>query len=289
MPSAAPVSPDVKKISTFDVPVFASRVGDGSLNVGLREAVLRMRADSPGVTVSNRGGWHSERDLQDWPDPAVGRLLGHIDAVLSEVVRQTVDDPGPELLDGWLIRAWANVNTRGASNDSHSHFWGMRRTAWSGVYYVDPGSSSSGAGVEGETVFEDRVGVPRPIEADGRPFGGELTVTPEAGMLLLFPGTLRHRVEPYRGDSERITIAWNLYHPRFAVPLYSDDGVREVGLVLPARLRRLGSLIERVVPPARGRVEYAEGPHTYGGEWARSFRRELTERGARPLRNGARA
>lgn len=276
--------PDVRPIGEFSVPIFAGLVGDGELNDQLRQAVLAERKKSGGVNVSNRGGWHSNRDLQDWEHPGVGRLLGHIDAALREVVRHTVDDPDPELLEGWLIRAWANVNTRGASNDSHSHFWGMRRTMWSGVYYVDPGSSTDGAAVEGQTVFEDRIGVPRVLGEDGRPFGRELVVAPQAGRLLLFPGTLRHRVEPYRGDGERITIAWNLYHPLFAVPLYPDDGVRRAGVVLPAHWRRVGRLIERLVPQMEGRIEYERGPQSYDEEWVRSFSRELAERGARPLR-----
>jgi hypothetical protein len=40
--------------------------------------------------------------------------------------------------------------------------------------------------------------------------GKSLSVTPEAGTCVLFPGWLSHAVALYRGESPRISVAFNL-------------------------------------------------------------------------------
>jgi hypothetical protein len=47
---------------------------------------------------------------------------------------------------------------------------------------------------------------PRP----GNVHGGKEVITPEPGLLIMFPGWLQHYVNAYYGDGERISIAWNL-------------------------------------------------------------------------------
>jgi hypothetical protein len=66
--------------------------------------------------------------------------------------------------------------------------------------------------------LEDPIGIARTSENNGDAFVHEVEITPGPGLMVLFPSTLRHRVEPYRGDSQRITIAWNLFHSRFHIP-----------------------------------------------------------------------
>ena len=53
-------------------------------------------------------------------------------------------------------------------------------------------------------------------------FERELTVVPEAGLMVGFPATLRHYVTPHAGDRERITIAFNLKHHGFVIPRYPE-------------------------------------------------------------------
>ena len=73
--------------------------------------------------------------------------------------------------------------------------------------------------------LEDPIGIARPSENNGDAFVHEVEITPEPGLMVLFPSTLRHRVEPYRCDSRRITIAWNLFHSRFHIPnVGGEDG-----------------------------------------------------------------
>ena len=43
----------------------------------------------------------------------------------------------------------------------------------------------------------------------GNVHGGKEIVRPEPGLLMVFPAWLNHYVNPYHGDGERISIAWN--------------------------------------------------------------------------------
>jgi uncharacterized protein (TIGR02466 family) len=187
------------------------------LNAQLRAAILARMAADPGQKKgkTNVGGWHSENTLQHWPEPCFKELLGWIDVAVRTLVLWTVNDAPKELFEGWDKEAWANVNRYGHYNRSHDHT--LRGTLWSGIYYVEPGGGADPAAVGGLTQFEDS-NAPAIKGADGRPVLWEFAVQPCAGQMVLFPSTLRHRVDPYLGHDLRITVAFNLRHPGFAPP-----------------------------------------------------------------------
>lgn len=208
----------------FRIPIFQWQIDEADdLNAQLRDAILQQYESTDGIQVSNRdGGWHSKKNLQDWSAPGVEQFMRHIGSGVRDIVRQTVDEPERAHLDNWLIEAWANVNVKGARNESHAHGGRKRPTLWSGIYYLDSGMADGGGDIQGGTVFEDRIGVPRAMDDTDYAVPQEEVIEPESGLMVMFPSTLHHRVEPYLGDTRRITIAWNLYHPRFRVPCYDE-------------------------------------------------------------------
>lgn len=183
-----------------------------TINAGLREAVARRRASSLGVVKTNRGGWQSDTDLQTWDEPAVQELLRRISLLAREyLARQGADDP--RFASGWQVRAWANVNGHGAFNRSHDHLG--QRSFISGIYYVDVGDIESGAVGGGRTRFEDWTHVALPLEAPA--IGRDVFMAPRNDRMVLFPASLMHSVEAYQGHAQRVTIAFNLYHPGLQV------------------------------------------------------------------------
>jgi len=88
-----------------------------------------------------------------------------------------------ELQEGAIDSWWFNVNTQGERTGWHAHMhW-----AKVGVLYVQvPGG-----------LIEFRQG------------GAYWTETPQAGDLLVFPGSLEHRVLPNTSEQVRISIAFN--------------------------------------------------------------------------------
>lgn len=236
-PGSVP-DPEVSQTEIGVSPIFTHVLPDcAGLNARLRRVILDRMVISPGLKKSNCGGWQSERNLQLWDDPAIGILLERIQAMLRSVVRQTVDDPGDELLRDWDVEAWANVNQLGDTVAAHTHSGGVNM--WAAIYYVDTGESGDTVS-SGFTRFMDMGGTPRPVGNHARPADGlktprvsmerqercaepewygdhDLQLQPVAGKMVMFPATLPHYVTSYLGTGKRITIAMNLRHTKFVV------------------------------------------------------------------------
>jgi len=113
---------------------------------------------------------------------------------------------GSKAFQGTLsVSAWATLCRAGAYHAPHSH----PDSAWSGVYYVDPGAGSADQPLSGILEFLDpRAGV-EAVTAPGDPYGEPFRVRPQAGLLVIFPSWLYHWVHPYTGQTPRIAISFN--------------------------------------------------------------------------------
>lgn len=194
--------------------------GSDSLNRSLKDVVLAKRGVTPGVVKTNRGGWQSASDLQDWSDTPVVELLERIKQLAAQYVAELIGRRDADFDTGWKIRAWANVNGKGHFNRSHDHL-GIG-SYLSGIYYVDVGDIGSNIGAKGRTVFEDRTHVAIDVNRSPDVLRRDFCMTPRNGRMVLFPAALMHSVEPYEGERPRITIAFNLFHPGLAVPRLDD-------------------------------------------------------------------
>jgi uncharacterized protein (TIGR02466 family) len=190
--------------------------GSEGLDQGLKDVVLAKRRASAGVVKTNRGGWQSAADLQDWSDPPIRQLLGRIEDLAKHYVVRLFGGSDAHFDTGWSIRAWANVNEKGHFNRSHDHLG--RHSYLSGIYYVDVGDIGSNIEAKGRTVFEDRTHVAIDVNRSPDDLRRDFYMTPSNGRMVLFPAALMHHVEPYEGEGPRITIAFNLLHPGLAVP-----------------------------------------------------------------------
>ncbi|MBB5019755.1 uncharacterized protein (TIGR02466 family) [Chitinivorax tropicus] len=187
-----------------------------ALNEALRDVVLQKRETTTGVVKTNRGGWQSDTNLQEWGDPATQQLIARILTLVKEYVIRQIGRDDPAFDSGWKIRAWANVNEKGHFNRTHDHLG--RHSFFSGVYYVNVGDIESGHAGGGRTRFEDWTRVAIDTNQNADPLRRDYLMTPRNGRMLMFPASLMHSVEVYGGDTQRITIAFNLYHPGFGVP-----------------------------------------------------------------------
>lgn len=186
------------------------------LNAELRAAIMARFETSPGLVSSNRNGWHSKWDLHRWPEPCVAELMAMIQASSSQLAAHFL--PGKSLTQNWTIRkCWANVNPAGGYNQAHHHIG--PGALLSGVYYVDIGDCPDPQ-FAGRTILQDRSGGALPKHPD--PLSREYAITPKPGVLVLFPAALYHYVEPYRGKSRRISIAFDLGHTELDALYYPD-------------------------------------------------------------------
>lgn len=158
--------------------------------------VLRMRAASP-LTAgrTNRSGWNSE-DMAVLDRPMFEPLRAAVQQGCASALRE-MGLPGVR----FALQSWVNLHDRGGFNFLHVH----EGSLLSGSFYlsVPPGS--------GRFVFRD----PRPGVIHGCIKGSvpngcvDIHLTPEAGLLVLFPCWMEHYVEPHADDAPRIVIAFN--------------------------------------------------------------------------------
>ncbi len=218
------ILPTAEKIDINPVPIMKYQIENpDSLCAELKKVILKRKEQHEGIEVSNVGGWHSSKDLETWDAPCIRELTKHIQNLVKEMVLRTVKNPTEEHLTGWTIESWANVSGAGASNRSHDHGY---KNMWSGFMSVDSGFGEESKVDTGFTKLEDRSGTANEMIHNKDPFSREYCVKPQKGLMLLFPATLKHYVEPYKGKSVRISIAYNLKHRPggFVIPKYPDTG-----------------------------------------------------------------
>ena len=201
--------PDVTTL--FGTPVVLFDLPEApTLNVELRAAIAQRQKTHPGTQHSNLGGWQSSWDMERWGGAPAIKLLAFGRNTANRV---TTDREGKPVAIVWRANMWANVNRSGHANEFHSH----PGSFWSGVYYVDDGGIADDLSLGGELEFMDPRG-PGPamyaphlaFGAAGLSVGANEMVRPKAGRLVMFPAWLLHQVRPYKGNGERISIAFNL-------------------------------------------------------------------------------
>jgi len=195
----------------FSTWIYLCENGPNHLNAGLEELAHRLMQD-PGKASrrTNCGGWHYAFDLFKLEEPVVAEFreeMGqHVQAFLNHFRPDSRKKKDPFRLEGWI-----NVNRAGDHNVLHCH----PGCFLSATYYVKIPPAMEG----GEIVFRDPRGpavamyeTPG-IELPWVGSGMGIPFSPATGHLLLFPSWLEHRVEPFEGSGERISIAFNVRNP----------------------------------------------------------------------------
>ncbi|MBI1396438.1 MAG: hypothetical protein GC151_10700 [Betaproteobacteria bacterium] len=205
VPQTRMTTPVLKGVEPlFFTPLVSFQIPDSeALNRRLLEEIGMRRGTSEGVHVSNQGGWHSEPDLFERPEPGFRALCTHILAALGSATAAIA--PGFDMRSAAVhCEGWVNVNGPGAYNTPHDHpGW-----AWSGTYYVRVPADTTGRSGSFELI-DSRTNV-RVVTVEGANcFAGKYTVRPQAGLMIIFPSYVRHWVYPNESRDERVSIAFN--------------------------------------------------------------------------------
>lgn len=197
----------------FSAPFLRLQWPDATgLNEQLKSLILDKSIAVDSVRQSNKGGWQSAKDLQNWNEACVERFLAMAALAISKITSSCVgEDVARELEGEWKISAWANVNRYSNYNGLHAHVGGF----WSGVYYVSAGKANDSCSQEGWISFRNPTIAPlaisnlQPPPAIAGIFRTKFNVKPLDGLMLLFPSWLEHYVHPYFGVEPRISISWD--------------------------------------------------------------------------------
>jgi uncharacterized protein (TIGR02466 family) len=169
------------------------------------------RIDS-GVAVdskSQQGLYESNFDLFLDPHPSVANLVRFISNAVATAVAIANDrqvDANSLVVE--YVDSWYHISNEGGFHDAHFH----HGCSWCGIFYLQVGNTGrqgSGAPNGGSRFYS-----PLGLGGGYRDFGNKYlhsSVDPkvEDGMLLIFPSYLLHSGLPYRGDVDRIVIAFN--------------------------------------------------------------------------------
>lgn len=176
----------------------------------IADTILEREKQSTSVGRSNVKGWHSDDDFFDWDTPEINKLH---DCCKQAVIHMTDACATNPLWEAPLkLLAWANLLRAGSFNAVHDH----SECAWAGVYYVQTGVVAPEDGASGLLEFVDPRAAVTGGLTPGDPFDMDGRITPRDGLLVIFPGWLKHIVYPFaqEGDGVRISIAFNAHYNR---------------------------------------------------------------------------
>ena len=186
----------------FSTPIWSSKiknyqtVNDNMLNY----ITYLQKKDSDGVIKSNFKGWHSKNfDMKDEePKKFIEEIKTNINTAINDM------DWDLQTQEVKISNMWAIINTKGSLNQKHHH----SNSDLSAAYYVSAEKNC------GDIIFFD----PRPAKVYKHPIAKNPnilnatinSISPEPGMLILFPSYLEHSVNPNLSDHKRIVISFNL-------------------------------------------------------------------------------
>ncbi len=241
---------DLEVIPAFPTLIGRLRIPDAdAMNRDLRALIIAEEEQYASLGRSNIGGWHSRPDFLIRPDSAVSALNAWLTWALRKMIDATA---GTDTFTSPLSAfGWATICRAGAYHAPHSH----PDSAWSGVYYVDPGTDSRDQPLSGVLEFLDpRAGV-EAVTAPGDPYGDPFRVRPEAGLLVLFPSWLYHWVHPYTGQTPRIAVSFNATQAPVAEVCTSTPGLGHNGTRVVVRARDQSPISVQLAEGENGRVD----------------------------------
>jgi uncharacterized protein (TIGR02466 family) len=179
-------------------PVWECPVSDID-NKSIAEYCSKLKNETEGVTISNRGGWHSDELKSPIPSD-LERLFNDLTVFVNDVSSRYTGT-NELILGNW----WVNINGKHDYNMPHDH----QNSILSGVYYVsvpdkDMGDLILHRGDSAEFFLTSKV-------SREQTMSNALSVRclVDESKFYLFPSWVKHSVERNNSDSERISIAFN--------------------------------------------------------------------------------
>lgn len=209
-------------VPMFAVPMVETQHPDcRALNEQLRSIVLSQETQggkyanpNPSMKGPREHLFESDFTFFAQTDPAIQALREFCWGALSRTIAQ-INGYTPEEMARIKIlsHTWFHITRNGGQFGLHNH----PMASWSGVYCVDPGDSDPGDKESGALTFINPTALAHMFNDPAnvrlrRPYGsGNLVYPFPPGRLVLFPSWVFHQVQVYRGQRERITIAFNCW------------------------------------------------------------------------------
>ena len=193
-------------LEMFPIPVFLEK-STGIDNRALSQLIYGIQEEELAAGTahktgfSNIGGFRSYEILQR---PGVEDLKKFIVETLNRQVLKGKWYAEDEIDESFVSGMWAMINKKGHANSAHIH-----PDSWlSGVYYP---KVPSNPGLAGALCFHDPIATRTFTQSFYRSVQAEVfMVTPQEGLMVIFPSWFEHSVKANQSDEDRISIAFNI-------------------------------------------------------------------------------
>ena len=186
----------------FSTPIWAFLIDNhDDINVQMLNYIKDLqKKDTQGIKRSNLSGWHSNSfDMEN-------KSVLHFFKSIQVNLNKAIVDMGwnKESNEFKVTSAWSIINKKNSSNSRHIH----SNNYISAAYYVKAPTNC------GDIIFYD----PRDAKVVRKPEGingnnlnaDTVNITPQEGLLVLFPSYLYHSVNENQSDDERVVISFNV-------------------------------------------------------------------------------
>ncbi|PPR46233.1 MAG: hypothetical protein CFH18_00548 [Alphaproteobacteria bacterium MarineAlpha5_Bin8] len=186
----------------FPTPVWASLVNNHhEINEKMFDYIKKLESIKPdGIKKSNILGWHSENFNLEDKEPKF-----FFDSIYNNLSK-AINDMGWDNQQNKIkvTAMWSIINKENASNSRHIH----SNNFLSGAYYIKAPKNC------GDILFHDprdaKV-IRKPITSKANKLNAEVVnISPQEGLLILFPSYLFHSVKENISGEERIVISFNI-------------------------------------------------------------------------------
>jgi len=159
---------------------------------------------------SSHGLYEGDFDLFSQEDESLQKLVAFIRATVASAVSiANGQERPPNDISVDFVDSWYHITNDGGFHDAHYH----HGCSWCGIYYLKLGSSGdrlNESAPNGGSRFYSPFGLGGSYRDYGNKYLSAMIDAPlENGMLLLFPSYLMHSGLPYRGEEDRVVIAFN--------------------------------------------------------------------------------
>lgn len=182
----------------FATPIWECPV-IGIDNESIKDYCLEVKKQKLGVTISNRGGWHSKELLSPIPT-VLKELFSDINIFVNDVCARHTG-----IKDLQMGNFWININEKHDYNLIHDH----QGSILSGVYYVSVPENNMGDLVlhRGDNI---EFFMTSKVQREQTMANASVaTKAAKESTFYLFPSWVKHHVERNESNNKRISIAFN--------------------------------------------------------------------------------
>jgi uncharacterized protein (TIGR02466 family) len=165
------------------------------------------------ANICKKNLFESKFDFFNSDLPVVQELKLFCEESLMNAVKDVngYDDDFMSQLVPDLRESWAHVTNNNGYHDAHKHL----NTSWGGIYYLNVGECGMVADENGDSRMNGSNRFYSPIsyftlDQSMQYMRKDVAdISPEDGVLVIFPAYLLHSATPYIGEKDRVVISFN--------------------------------------------------------------------------------